>query len=150
MLPYHSLLTGGCRQIAQTVMDFFVCLSFPFLPPPEPAVNGINQISIKVQYPGGKCFLFTKEEISYTRQLVGLYPTVQYDVFRMLMTALLCSCGSQGVLRAEGWGDVFVFTRRSRGARGSQGVPGVRGPYCDRGRYLAKIITRTSCVLSPL
>ena len=82
-------------------MDFFVCLSFPFLPPPEPAVNGINQISIKVQYPGGKCFLFTKEEISYTRQLVGLYPTVQYDVFRMLMTALLCSCGSQGVLRAE-------------------------------------------------
>ena len=36
------------------------------------------------------------------RQLVGRYPTVQYDVFRMLMTALLCSCGTQGVVRAEG------------------------------------------------
>ena len=71
------------------------------------------------------------------RQLVGgwwlSHPAIQLSamIFKMLMTALLCSCGTQGVLRAEGMclsspggpGELG-------GARGWQGVAGVWGVGC--------------------
>ena len=117
-------------------MDFFVCLSGPFLPPPDPSrpqtVNGINQISIKVQYPGGtKCFLFTEREISYKTVglLLGLiisdYIQLSNIIFKDVndwLAVQLWHPGSVELLR--GCVCLHREVQGSQGSQGSQGVPG--------------------------